>query len=60
MPAERHGLLEGSDEDFAVRTGSQMPAYLPADVRGEFVIDIGRQLTEKIHAMASTMRMAVR
>jgi hypothetical protein len=60
MPAERDGLLKGGDEDFAIRTGSQMPAYLPADVRGEFVVDIGRQLTEKIHAMASTMSMAVR
>jgi hypothetical protein len=53
-------LLKGGDEDFAIRTGSQMPAYLPANVGGEFVVDIGRQLTEKIHAMASTMRMAVR
>jgi hypothetical protein len=53
-------LSKRGDEDFAIRTGSQMLAYLPANVGGEFVIDIGRQLTEKIHAMALAMRMALR
>jgi hypothetical protein len=60
MPAECNGLTKGGDEDFTIRTGSQMSAYLPANVGGEFVIDIGRQLTEKIHAMALAMRMALR
>ena len=60
MSAERDGVLEGGDEDFAIRTGSQMSAYLPANVGGEFVVDIGRQLLEKIHAMALAMRVAVR
>lgn len=60
MSAERDGVLEGGDEDFAIRTGSQMSAYLPANVGWEFVVDIGGQLPEKIHAMALAMRMAVR
>jgi hypothetical protein len=48
MSAERDGVLERGDEDFAIRTGSQMSAYLPANVGREFVVDIGRQLLEKI------------
>jgi hypothetical protein len=60
MSAERNGVLEGGDENFAIRTGSQMSAYLPANVGREFVVDIGRQLPEKIHAMALAMCMAVR
>ena len=60
MPAECNGLSKGGDEDFAIRTSPQMTAYLPANVGGEFVIDIGRQLTEKIHAMTLAMRMALR
>ena len=57
--AERDGVLEGGDKDFAIRAGSQMPAYFPANVRGEFVVNIGRQLPEQIHAMALAMGMAV-
>jgi len=60
MSAERDGVLEGGDEDFAIRAGSQMSAYLPANVGWEFVVDIGGQLPEKIHAIALAMRMAVR
>jgi hypothetical protein len=60
MSAECDGLLEGGNEDFAIRTGSQMSAYLPANVGWEFVVDIGRQLPEKIHALAFAMRMVVR
>ena len=60
MSTERDGVLEGGDEDFAIRTGSQMSAYLLANVGREFVVDIGRQLSEKIHAMALAMRMAGR
>ena len=60
MSAECDGMLEGSDEDFAVRAGYQMSAYLPANVRWEFVVDIGRQLPEKILAMTLAMHMAVR
>jgi hypothetical protein len=59
MSAERDGVLEGGDEDFAIRTGSQMSAYFPANVGREFIVDIGRQLSEKIHATALSMRMAV-
>jgi hypothetical protein len=60
MSAERNGLLEGCDEDFTIRTDSQMLAYLPAYVGGELVVDIGGQLPEKIHALALAMRMVVR
>jgi hypothetical protein len=60
MSAKRDSVLEGGDEDFAIRTGSQMSAYLPANVGWEFVVDIGRQLLEKIHAMALALRVAVR
>ncbi len=60
MSAECDGVLEGGDKDFAIRTGSQMSAYLPANVGWEFVVDIGGQLPEKIHAMAWAMRMAAR
>ncbi len=48
MSAERDDVLERGDEDFAIRTGSQMSTYLPANVGWEFVVDIGRQLPEKI------------
>ena len=60
MSAERHGVLERGDEDFAVRTGSQMSAYFLADIRWEFVVDIGRQLSEQIHAVALVIGMVVR
>ena len=60
MTAERDGVLERGDEDFAIRAGSQMSAYLPANIGREFVVDIGGQLPEKIHAMALAMSMAVR
>jgi hypothetical protein len=40
-------MLERGDEDFTIRAGSQMSAYLPANVGWEFVVDIGRQLLEK-------------
>jgi hypothetical protein len=60
MPAERDGVLERGDEDFAIRAGSQMLAYLPANVGGEFVVDIGRQFPEKIHTVTLAMGMAVR
>ena len=59
MSAERDGVLEGSDKDFAIRAGSQMLAYLPANVGWEFVVDIGRQLPEKIQAMVLAMPMEV-
>ena len=48
MSAERDGVLERGDEDFAIRTGSKMSAYLLANVGRKFVVDIGRQLPEKI------------
>jgi len=60
MSAECDGVLERGDEDFAIRTGSQMSAYFSANVGWEFVVDIGGQLPEKIYAMTLAMRMAVR
>jgi len=60
MLAECNGLPEGSDEDFTIWTGSHMSADFPANVRWEFVIDIGRQLPEKLHTMAFSMCMVVR
>ena len=60
MSAKRDGVPEGSNEDFAIRAGSQMPAYLLANIGWKFVVDIGRQLPEKVHATALAMRMALR
>ena len=60
MSAKRDGVSEGGNEDFAIRAGSQMPAYLLANIGWKFVVDIGRQLPEKVHAMALAMRMALR
>ena len=60
MSTECDGLLEGRDKDFAIRTGSQMLAYLPANIGWKFVVDIGGQLPEKIHALTFAMRMVVR
>ena len=60
MSAERNGLFEGGDEDFTIWTGAKMSAYLLANVGGEFVVDIGGQLPEKIHTMALAMSMALR
>lgn len=37
-----------------------MLAYFLADIGWEFVVDIGRQLPEQIHAVAPVMGMAVR
>jgi hypothetical protein len=53
-------MLERSDEDFAIRAGSQMSTYLPTDIGRELVVDVGGQLPEKIYATALTMRMALR
>jgi hypothetical protein len=41
MSAERDGVLERDDEDFAVRAGSHMASYLRTHVGREFVVDIG-------------------
>jgi hypothetical protein len=60
MAAECDGLLEGSDEVFTIRTGSQMSAYLPAYIGWELIVDIGGQLPEKIHTTAFAMRMVLR
>jgi hypothetical protein len=57
MSAKRDGVLEGGDEDFTIRAGSQMSAYLPANLGWEFVVDIGRQLLEKFYAMPLAMRV---
>ena len=57
MSAKRDGLLERGDEDFTIRAGSQMSAYLPANVGREFVVDIVGQLPEKIYAMPLAMRV---
>ncbi len=60
MSAERDGVLEGDDEDFAIRAGSHMSAYLSTNVGWEFVVDKGRQLPEKIRTMTLAMGMAMR
>jgi len=60
MSTERDGLHEGCDKHFAIWTGPQMPANLLANVCWEFVVDIGGQLPEKIHATPFAMRMVVR
>lgn len=60
MSAEGDGVLKGGDEDFAVRAGSHMASYLRTHLRREFVVDVGRQLPEKIHAIALTMAMVLR
>ena len=57
MSAECDCMLEGGDEDFAIRTSSQMSTYLSANVGWEFIVDIGRQLLEKIDAMPLAMRV---
>jgi hypothetical protein len=60
MPTERDGVLERCDKNFAIRADSQMPANLPANLYRQFVIDVRRQLTEQIHAVAVAIRVAVR
>jgi hypothetical protein len=60
VSAEDDSVLEGCDEDFTVRAGSQMSAYFPANIGREFVVDIGGQLPEQILATALAMRMAMR
>jgi hypothetical protein len=57
VSTKRDGVLEGGDEDFTIRAGPQMPANLPANVDWEFIVDIGRQLLEKIDAMPLAMRV---
>ena len=37
-----------------------MSAYFLADIGWEFVVDIGRQLPEQIHAVTPVIGMAVR
>ncbi len=58
MPAEDDGLLEGEDEDLAVRTVAEVAAYFLAHVGGEFSVDIGRELPEKLQAMGLSRPMA--
>jgi hypothetical protein len=59
MSTKRDGMLKGGDEHFAIRTSSQMLAYLPANIGGEFVVDIGRQLPEKIQAVVVAVGIAM-
>ena len=58
MSAKRNGVPEGDDEDLTIRAGSQMPSYLPANLGWKFVVDIGRQLLEKLYAMPLAMRVS--
>jgi hypothetical protein len=60
MSAECDGVLERGDEDFAIRASSQMLAYLSANLGWQFVVDVRRQLPEKIQTMALTMGMGSR
>jgi hypothetical protein len=53
-------MLEGSNEDFAIRAGSQMSTYLSTDIGRELVVDVGGQLPEKVHTATLAMRMVLR
>lgn len=48
VAAEDDSLPEGNDEDLAIRTVAEMAAYFLTNVGGEFVVDIGGELPEKL------------
>ena len=52
VATQRHGLAERLDEDFTVGTGTQVAAEFGANVGGQLVVDVGRQLLEDIQATA--------
>lgn len=60
MAAEGDRVAERRDKYFAVWTGAEVTADLSTDVRGEFVIDIGRELLEQVQATAWLMRVVRR
>ncbi len=46
MLAEPNRLAQGIEENFAVRTISEMRADFPADLAGQFIVQIGREAFE--------------
>jgi hypothetical protein len=59
VTTERDRLPERGDKDFAIRTGAQVAAKFAANVRGQFVVDIGGQLLQYVQAMAFARLMTM-
>lgn len=57
MAAQGDGVPQRGDKGFAIGTDADMAANFSTDVRGELVVDVGRQLLEQIQATAWLMRM---
>ena len=51
MAAELHGLAQGVEKYFAIRTIAEVGANFPTDVTGELLVQIGRQSFEHFDAI---------
>lgn len=52
MLTELHGLAQGVEKDFAIRTIAEVGADLPADFAGQFVIQVGRETLENFDTIS--------
>jgi len=52
VPAELNGSAQGIEKDFAIRAITEVDADLPADVAGQFIVQIGGEPFENLHAMS--------
>lgn len=59
MAAERHGLTQRCDKDFAIWTGAQVAANLLTNVGGEFVVDIGGQPAKDAEASVFSVSLSL-
>ena len=52
VAAERDGLTQRIQEDLAVRTDSEMRPDLVANVAGQFIIEIGREVLQNLETVS--------
>lgn len=60
MATEGDRVPERRDKYFAIWTGAKVVANFSTYVRGEFVIDVSRELLEQVQATAWLMRVVRR
>ena len=59
IATQLYGIAERRDESLAVGAGANMTAKFGANIGGQLIIDVSRQLPENIQAAAFTMLMVV-
>jgi hypothetical protein len=55
MPAEEDGLPQRIQENFAVRACTEVRADLGANISGQFIVKIGRQLLQDLETITLAM-----